>query len=108
MYLLIPIWGITGAAIAIAVSFFANNLMRFFFLYYKLRFQPFNYNFLLVIVTFAAAYLLGYILPQLPLIWDILLRGGMFAVVYLLLIIGLKVSEDVNETIIKFISEVIK
>ena len=33
LYTLIPIWGITGAAVAIAVALFLNNFMRFIFLY---------------------------------------------------------------------------
>jgi O-antigen/teichoic acid export membrane protein len=100
MYLLIPVRGITGAAVAIALSFLANNLMRFIFLYLKFRFQPFNYRFLLVIVAFMAAYFLGFVMPDLLLIWDILVKGGVFAVVYLLMITGLKVSADVNNTLV--------
>lgn len=100
MYLLIPVWGITGAAVAIALSYFANNLMRFVFLYHKFRFQPFSYRFLFVPGAFLTAYILGYLLPELPLVWDILARGTTFAVVYLAIITGLKVSDDVNSTII--------
>ncbi|MGM0407603.1 MAG: polysaccharide biosynthesis C-terminal domain-containing protein, partial [Bacteroidota bacterium] len=108
MYLLIPVWGITGAAIAIALSFFANNLMRFLFLFKKYHFQPFSYRFLLIPGAFLLAYGIGTILPQLPLVWDILVRGSVFAVVYLLLVTGFRVSEDVNNTILSISSQLKK
>ena len=58
MYLLIPFWGITGAAIAIASSLFFNNLMRYLFLLKKYHLQPFNYKFLLIVLFFSVLYFL--------------------------------------------------
>ena len=103
MYLLIPVLGITGAAIAIALSFLVNNLMRFIFLYRKYGFQPFTYHNLLVFAAFFPAYFSGFLLPELPLVWDILARGTAFAVVYMALIIYLKISGDVNNTLTYFL-----
>lgn len=105
MYLLIPLWGIAGAAVAIAVSFFLNNLMRFVFLYHKYHLQPYTAHFLFVVVSFLPAYYLAYMLPELPLVWDILARGSAFALVYLVLIIGLKASSDVNITLVKIVKQ---
>jgi O-antigen/teichoic acid export membrane protein len=105
IYLMVPIWGITGAALAIAVSFLLNNLMRFLFLYRKYRLQPFKANFLLIILIFLIAYGVGYLLPELPLVWDLLARGSIFAIVYLILIVGLRVSSDVNITLIKLLKQ---
>jgi len=61
--------------------------------------QPFTKHFFIVILAFAAAYLAGYFIPEQPLVLDILLRGSAFAVVYLALITGLRISSDVNSTI---------
>src|SRR5690554_4480791 len=72
MYFLIPVWGITGAAIAIALSFLVNNFLRFIFLYRKFSLQPFTGSFLLVFVAFIPAWLLSRLVPELPLVWDIL------------------------------------
>jgi O-antigen/teichoic acid export membrane protein len=101
MYVLIPLWGIAGAAVAIALSFLLNNLMRFLFLYHRFGLQPFSGNFLLIIFIFLIAFFAGYVLPVFSLIWDILARGSVFALVFLVLIVGLKVSADVNITLIK-------
>src|SRR5690606_31412472 len=99
MYLLIPVWGITGAAIAIALSFLVNNLLRFIFLYRKFSFQPFNSRFMIVVLAFASAYLAGILLPELPLFWDIFTKSAVFTMVYGGLIIAFKASPDVNFTL---------
>jgi O-antigen/teichoic acid export membrane protein len=105
MYLFIPLWGITGAAIAIALSFLANNFMRFIFLYRKFKMQPFTSRFLIIVVAFFAAYFLGFIIPQQQLIADILFRGTVFALVYLSIVIGFRVSDDINSTLQNFLKK---
>ncbi len=103
MFLLIPIWGITGAAISIALSFFINNLMKFYFLFYKYKMQPFSFRFLLVPIIFLVAYFLGHIIPTLPLIWDILARGTAFALIFFVFLAVSKVSPDITSTLKMFI-----
>ena len=99
MFLLIPVWGITGAAVAIALSFLINNIMRFVFLYRKYKMQPLSYHFLIVIIAFSGAYFIGHILPELSLIPDILVRSTIFTFVYMIFIVGFKISEDLNNTL---------
>lgn len=106
MYLLIPVWGITGAAVAIALSFFINNLMRYIFLLRKFKMQPFTYHLLLVIGSFLAAYFVGSFIPKLNLIWDILLRSAIFSIVFLLSIFLLKISPDINMTLKKLFGKI--
>ena len=106
MYLLIPVWGIVGAAVAIALSFVVNNFLRFLFLLRRYGLQPFNLRFLLVPAAFIPAYLAGYILPRLPLVWDILARGSAFAIVFLAIVVGLAVSEDMNNTLKSIVKEI--
>lgn len=99
MYIFIPAWGIVGAAAAIALSFLLNNIMRFVFLYYKYKMQPFSYGFLIVLGAFALAFIAGYLIPKLPLVWDILARGITFTLVSFLLILLTKISPDINDTV---------
>ncbi len=108
MYIFIPAWGIVGAAAAIALSFLLNNLMRFVFLYYKYKMQPFTYRFLIVIVVFILAFAAGSLIPRLPLFWDILARGTTFAIVSLLLILIFRISPDINKIIITVLSRFYK
>lgn len=99
MFLLVPVFGITGGAIAIALSFLIINLLRYLFVYYRYRFQPFTIQFIIASIVFFLAYFLAIILPKVDLIWDLLYRSTVFAVVYLILMFGLKISDDINNTI---------
>ncbi len=99
LYLLIPVWGIVGAAIAIAGALFLNNLMRYFFLYKKLHLQPFNYRFLLVAGFFVGMYFLLKLIPQQSLIIDIGIRGVIITMATTIFVFLVPVSEDISSII---------
>ena len=96
MFLFIPIWGISGAAAAIALAFLINNYMRFQFLKYKYGMQPFSYKFILVPLVFMVAYGISYLLPEQKLITDIIIRSSIFTLVFVGLIYFLKISKEVQ------------
>jgi len=108
IYLLIPVWGITGAAVAIALSFFINNLLRFIFIYTNYKMNPFNYQFLMVIGAFLLAFFSGYVIPQLSLICDIILSGSAFAFVFIIIILNFRISDDISSAIQKIIIQIRK
>jgi len=95
LYNLIPLWGIIGAAIAIAIALFLNNLMRYFFLLRKYKMQPFNYKFLIVTAFYLGLYLLLSFIPQQELIIDILVRGTLICLFSALFLFFVPVSEDI-------------
>ena len=103
MILLIPILGIVGAAIAIAISIFTNNLMRYVFIINKFNMQPFTSKFLLVPVVFGVAYFASSLLIQMQLISDILIRSIIFTIIFGVLILLFKVSDDVDKIIGKLL-----
>ena len=95
--LLIPTFGITGAAIGGAVSLSILNLLRFLFLYYKFDLQPFNFKFIVVGAIGAAAYWLTSILPPLSnFIMDIIVRSAILTLLFSLPVYLLKISPDLN------------
>jgi len=96
LYLLIPLWGITGAAIAIAGALFLNNVMRYLFLFGKYRLQPFNYSFFIVILFYTALYFLLQLIPQQQLILDLVFRGSIISIVSGALFFLTPVSEDIQ------------
>lgn len=95
----IPLWGITGAAVATMLSLLLNNAMRYIYLLVKFGMQPFDEKFLLVILSLLVAYLAGFVIPQMNLIPDIILRSGLITVVFGILIVSLKISRDINEIV---------
>lgn len=107
LFLLIPVWGIVGAAAAIAGGMFLNNLMRYFFLYKKFGLQPFNRKFVFLFLFFTGLYFLLSIIPQLALVPDILLRGILITVTTTLFLYFVPVSEDVKN-IFKLLTDKIK
>ena len=97
MAIMVPLFGLTGAAIAIAIAKFIYGFIRYFFLKLKYRMEPFNYSYLLLILISLAAYGAGYILPTLEnYILDIFIRSTIVLVVFSLLILVFRISEDVN------------
>lgn len=107
MFLFIPVWGLSGAAAAIALAFFLSNLMRFIFLKIKYNMQPFTLKFMYVPVIFFAAWGISALIPELKLIPDILLRSAVFTIIFSLMIYFLRVSEDVNKIVETIIGKII-
>ncbi len=102
MFVFIPAWGIVGAAAAIALAFLCNNLMKFLFVKVKFGMQPFTSKFLYVVLVFALSVGASFLVPQLALFPDILLRSAVFSLVYLFLTYFLKISEDMEGLVNRF------
>ncbi|PKQ63392.1 hypothetical protein BZG02_08375 [Labilibaculum filiforme] len=95
--IMIPLWGINGAAVASLFSTFVFNLSKYLFLLKKYKFQPFNFKYLLVILIALLAYFSGYLLPKMN--WyvvDIIVRSTLVGGIYVLLTFFLKISDDFN------------
>ncbi len=92
----IPLWGITGAAVASALSMLINNFMRYIYLYRKFHFQPFNYRFILIAVFLLVSYFLSKLIPQMNLVPDILVRSIFLTFIFGCLIVLFGISRDIN------------
>jgi O-antigen/teichoic acid export membrane protein len=103
LYSLIPVWGITGAAVAIAIALFLNNLMRHLFLFRKYKMQPFNFTYLWVALFYTGLYFLLKLLPQQALIIDIVIRGAIITFATGVLIIFVPLSEDLHRLVNKIL-----
>lgn len=104
-YLLIPVFGIEGAALASLISLIVYNLLKFIFLKQKLSYQPLNYRMLIILLIAGLSWAVTtYALPFFENIYlGILVTGSTLTVVFWIPVYLLKVSPDVNETIDKFI-----
>lgn len=97
-YLLIPLYGIVGAALATGLSLGILNLIRFLFLKFKFDFDPFSWRSIVILLLGAASYAISLMVPeQENLIIDIVLRSSAILVVFVPLALVLKLSTDVNE-----------
>ena len=101
-YLFIPQFGINGAALATAISVVLFNLVRYFFVYNKLKIQPFDWNTLKVLLLLTIAFIFGVTIPKLndP-IADTIYRSILISILFGGMIYFSNVSEDVNRLMSK-------
>ncbi len=106
-WIFIPWLGIVGAAIASAISAFVYGAMRFVFLWYKYKLQPYGLKHLIILALAALCFGLSLGIPDLydpdrrltSMILDILVRSGAIAIVYLTASYILRLSPDLNRWI---------
>ena len=97
LYLLIPIGGIVGAAIAIAGALLLYNLMRYLYILVKFKLQPFNMNFIYTALFYIGIYALVQLIPQQALIPDIVIRGSLITVATALFLYFVPISGDIQD-----------
>jgi len=97
-YLLIPVFGGVGAALAAIASFFAFNFIKWLFLVINFKMQPLGYMQLLVIGIAVITYFAGNAIPVMSNVFvDAIVRSGIVILIYAGLTLLLKVSPDLNE-----------
>ena len=96
-YILIPIHGINGAAIATAISLLLFNLFRLIFIKVKMDMQPFSKETVFTILVLLSVYLMfnNMYLALLPL-FAIVVKSSLALLIYIILVIKLKLSEDIS------------
>jgi O-antigen/teichoic acid export membrane protein len=101
-FILIPILGISGAALASLSSFFILNAVVIFFIYRKLRIQPFTFKTLKIFLLIALCFLLNYLLPDLDSwFFDSLYRSLILLGIFVGFTYFYKLSEDLNDLVRK-------
>lgn len=102
--LLIPKYGITGAAIATLISKLIYISSRILFVKYKLQLYPYQLKTLIPIAITGFLYCIQTLIPAFDnYLLDICIRSSLIAISFGLFIYALKVSEDINEWIKKLI-----
>ncbi|MDD4216000.1 MAG: polysaccharide biosynthesis C-terminal domain-containing protein, partial [Bacteroidales bacterium] len=82
--LLLPSYGIIGAAMASFIAFIALGIIQIIFVNIKFNAQPYNYRHLVMILTGGFAYFISTLIPQLNfLIFDLILRSSVLSVLYI-------------------------
>jgi O-antigen/teichoic acid export membrane protein len=96
--LLIPIYGINGAAIAAALALIVFNATKFLFIWVKLGIQPFSFATLKLMAVAVLVLLVNRVIPSAPwILLDILIRSAAATTAFVLLVYFLKVSPDAND-----------
>jgi O-antigen/teichoic acid export membrane protein len=100
----IPVYAISGAALATAIAFVLHNILMLSFVKWKLKLHPFSMNMLKILVIIATLLLLNYLLPTLSnLLITGLYKTVILAVLTVVSVYFWKVSEDMNLLIKSFL-----
>ena len=100
----IPIWGITGAALASALTYSIRSFIRILFLRLKFKLFCYNKQTLLIVSISLLVLLFNQLIPvNHSFILDIIIRSALASVVYGCLIYFLNISPEVNQLVKKTI-----
>lgn len=98
--ILIPQMGIEGAAWGSALALTVFNVVKFFFIYWKVGVQPFQPKTVLVMVIGGISFLFNYLIPKLDiLVLDIILRSSLVTILFSVLIYFSKCSPEANQVL---------
>lgn len=92
----IPIYGITGAAMATGISLLTFNVAKYLFLKLKFGFGPFSWKSGVTLLLGIGAYFFSTFLPQQELLIDIVFRSAIITIVFVPIALLLRLSEDAN------------
>lgn len=101
-FMLIPTWGMTGAAISTLVSIILYNILNSLFTWYTFKIQPFTIKTLYVVLLCVPILAFHSFLPSFshPVI-NLLYKGSLVSLAFLGPLIGFKISPEINELIAK-------
>lgn len=113
-FIFIKLIGISGAALASAISSFLYCLLRYVFLYKKYKMQPYRHKHLIIVLFGIISFLAGYFVPDLynannhilSMIIDIFVRSSVILITYGVLIIVSGMSGQINEKYYEVINRV--
>ena len=105
-YILISKYGLMGAAYSSLISLSFYNLMRYSFLWYKFRLQPYSWKHLLVIILAFAAAFAAWCIPRFPSgITDTALRTTAFCGLFFPALYFSRLSPDANEAVLRYVRQ---
>lgn len=103
-YLLIPLYGIEGAALASAFALITYNGVKYVYLLIKMSLQPFTLKTLGITVLGTVALFISYAVINTGVMYaDVPLKSAAFLVMFFVPILYLRISPDINDLIQKYL-----
>ena len=106
--ILIPIYGITGAALATAITIFSQNLIKLIYVYVVFKMQPFTLKTIYLLLLGVFLFL---IMNSLPVFFNLfissIIYSAIFSILYWSVAYLLKLSEDINSLMVNVLNRVV-
>ena len=107
LWVFIPSYGITGAAVSSCIARILYNLIAFSYVHRKFQLQPYSYKHLLILVFGLLAYGITYCIPETNyLIVNIILKSGILTLLFCGVIYFFHISEDVDDMVTSLLKKV--
>lgn len=108
-FIFIPIFGMTGAALASLLAILIHNLMKFTFIKAKFDLNPYNFQYLIVLIISAIIYLLVSLLPDINnFIIEIFIDSICAAILFYFSVRYLAIAHEINHFINQLTDRAIK
>jgi len=107
-FLLIPRYGITGAAVATITTLVLNYTFQLVLQRIAFGITGINRKIFFVIAAGVVVLLINWQIPRFSLVYDIVIRSGMVTFVYTIIIYYTKVSPDINNLIVSYINKILR
>ena len=103
-YLLIPLFGITGAALAFLIANMVFNFLKYLYVFKEFEMNPYDSKFIILLLITVFSAFVSNLIPEMDnLILDIALRSTLMTILFALLVYVARISDDVNYTVNKFL-----
>lgn len=99
---LIPIYGIYGAAIASALASFIFNFVKFYFIYQKFKFQPYTLKSVYILMLIVVCSIVTYFLPEINsnAFINLIFKGAVVSLLYIVTIYQLNIAPELFQMVL--------
>ncbi len=107
-YLLIPIYGISGAAISTMMALIIYNLLRLFYVWYHYKIHPFQVNQFAIIALIGGAITIGEMFPAFAenVILNLFIKSSVISIAFGVPMLLFKVEPKLNNYLQKFLNRI--
>ena len=103
-HLAVPIWGINGTALGVAAGYLSFAILNSFIVYKYYKIHWLNIGWIKILILFLAMLVIHHFVPYFGNVWlNIFIRSIALVSLFAGLVFGLKLSEDLNNTVIQLV-----
>jgi O-antigen/teichoic acid export membrane protein len=103
-HLAVPLWGINGTALGVLVGYISFGVLNYIIVYKYYKINWLTFDWIKILLVFVAMLLVHQVVPHFQSVWlNIFVRSTSLIALFMGLVFGLKLSEDLNNTALQLI-----